>query len=77
MVKKSWSPKFYRTRDTSLIQLEGTKYLVILLLEFSFQRPAFPLPHPGHYRDSSTEPNKTDTTPPEIPNFWESKNFFR
>lgn len=55
----------YRTQNTGLIKLEGTKYIIILLFELSFQRPTFPfiLGMTG----GDTEPEMTDPTPPEIP----------
>lgn len=76
MIKKYWSPKFYRISNTGLI--EGTKYLVMLVLELSFQRLTFPIPYPGDDRDSGTEPNMTDNLPSEIPySLFLSENFFR
>ena len=60
MVKKSWSPKFYRTLNTGLLKPEGTKHLTLLVLDLSIQRPTFPILHPRNGSDVGTEPEMTD-----------------
>ena len=70
MIKKYWSSKFYRIRNTGLTKQEGTEYLVILVLELFFQRPTFSILHPGDDRDGGPEANMTDNIPSEIPHFF-------